>query len=98
MGTSKRWLWAILIGAVFMLLAWLVLAYQQGTVATDITVSELITLAREGRVQKIIEEEQSFTVILWDGTRRVGAKGDEDLRHVLQQAGVVNVDALFQHR
>jgi archaeosine-15-forming tRNA-guanine transglycosylase len=98
MGTSKRWLWAILIGAVFMLLAWLVLAYQRGTVATDITISELIALAREGRVQKIIEEEQSFTVILWDGTRRVGAKGDENLRHVLQQAGVVNVDALFQHR
>ena len=98
MGALKRWLWAILVGVVFLLLVWLVVAYQRGTVTTDVTVSELIALAREGRVREIRVEERSFIVLLDDGTQRVGAKGEEDLRHVLQQAGVVDVDALFRHQ
>jgi archaeosine-15-forming tRNA-guanine transglycosylase len=98
MGTLKRWLWVILVGVVFLLLLWLVVAYQRGTVTTDVTVSELISLAREGRVREIRVEERSFIVLLDDGTRRVGAKGEEDLRHVLQQAGVVDVDMLFRHQ
>lgn len=99
MGTLKRWLWAILVGVVFLLLVWLVLAYQRGTVTTDVTVTELIALAREGQVREIRVEGQRFIVFLDDGMQRVGIKAEgEDLRQVLQQAGVVDVDALFRHQ
>lgn len=76
---AKRWLWAILIGVVFLILVWLALAYQRGTATTDVTVTELIALAREGRVREIRVEGRRFIVFLDDGTQRVGIKAEGDV-------------------
>src|SRR5579884_3756629 len=70
---------------------------QAATVHTDVTVSEVVRLAREGRVAKIHVQGEQFSVLLNDGTWHSGMLSPgENLRAILEQAGgIKDVDRLF---
>ncbi len=85
-----------------LIVAALVLAgcQQAAIVRTDVTVGEVVRLAREGRVTKIRVQGEQFSVLLNDGTSHSGMLSPgENLRAILEQAGgIEDVDRLFDDR
>ncbi len=70
---------------------------QAATVHTDVTVGEVVRLAREGRITKIRVQGEQFSVLLNDGTSHRGMLSPgENLRAILEQAGgIEDVGRLF---
>ena len=101
-------LWAIVPLAIVVVVALVFFTWPTGT-ETDTTLSQLVGLAVEGRVQELRVQEVSgrsasgsspirFTALLDDGSEVIGRVEDADaIRNALEQAGVADVDALLRY-
>ena len=99
--------WAIVPLAIVVVVALVFFAWPTGT-ETDTPLSQLVSLAVEGRVQEIRVQEISgksasgtsqvrFTALLDDGSKVIGRSENADaFRIALEQAGVTDVDGLLK--